>query len=74
MATTPPTNGNGYSAAASALDVALDTRISEIRRRLDAGEITVREAADLRVDALTHHLAALKALRAEYFPAESDDE
>jgi hypothetical protein len=69
MSTQPP---NGYTAEVSALDVALDMHISEIRARQDAGEITVRQAADLRVEALSRHLAAVKALRAEHFP-EGDD-
>jgi hypothetical protein len=43
-------------------------RRQQIRRRQDSREITVREAADLRVEALSEHLAAMKALRAEYFP------
>jgi hypothetical protein len=68
MSTQPP---NGYSAEAAALVTALDIRISEIRRRLDTGQITVRQAADLRVDAMSHYLAAVKALRAEHFPEES---
>jgi hypothetical protein len=64
MSTQPP---NGYSAEVSALDVRLDMEITEIRRRVDCGEISVRQAADLRVEALSDHLAAVKALRAEYF-------
>jgi hypothetical protein len=72
MPTQPPPNGNGYSAEVSALDVALDIRISEIRRRQDSGEITVRQAADERVDALARHLAEVEALRAEHFGG--DDE
>jgi hypothetical protein len=63
---------SAYTAEAAALDVALDMRISEIRRRQDAREITVREAADLRVETLSNHLAAMKALRAEYFPGDDD--
>ena len=58
---------SGYSAEVQALDVALDIRISEIRAALDSGAVTVREAAGLRVAALERHLAAVKALRAEYF-------
>jgi hypothetical protein len=56
-----------YSEEAAAFDAILDEKIRSIRSRQDAGEISVREAADLRVEALSHHLAALKALRAEYF-------
>ena len=41
----------------------LDDRLAEIRRQQDAGDITVREAADRRVTALEDHLAALAALR-----------
>jgi hypothetical protein len=57
----------GYSAEASALDCALDLKISDIRARLDGGDITVRQAADERVAALTWHLAMVEALRNQYF-------
>jgi len=49
---------------------ALDPRLAEIGRSQDAGQISLREAADLRVESLEHHLAALKALRAEPFSGE----
>jgi hypothetical protein len=62
-----PINGNGYTAEVSALDVALDIRLGEIRAQQDRGDITVRQAADLRVEALEHHLDAVRALRDEYF-------
>lgn len=64
----PPT----YASEAAEFDRFLDEKIAAIRARQDAGEITVRQAADLRVEALSHHLAALKALRAEYFPDGGD--
>jgi hypothetical protein len=38
MSTQPP---NGYTAEASALDVALDTHLAEIRPRQDNHQITV---------------------------------
>lgn len=62
-----PFNSNGYTAEMSALDIALEIRLGEIRAQLDQGIITVREAADLRVEALEQHLANVRTLRAEYF-------
>jgi hypothetical protein len=52
-------------------DKFLDKRLAEIRRQQDAGIITVREAADLRVRALEHHLDAVRALRTEQFGQQS---
>lgn len=65
--TATPGDTSGYAAEAAAQDPFLDRRIAEIRAQYDAGDITVREAADLRVAALEHHLAAVRALRAEHF-------
>jgi hypothetical protein len=65
-----PTTPDAYTAEAAAQDAMLDERIAAIRRQQDQGDITIREAADLRVEALEHHLAAVKALRAEYFGEE----
>lgn len=58
---------NGFWAESSALDIAVDVRLSEIRALQDSGTITVREAADMRVEALERHLDALRELRNEYF-------
>ena len=57
-----------YAAEARMQDQFLDDRIAGIRAAEDAGDITTREAADLRVAAMEHHLAAVRALRAEHFP------
>lgn len=65
---------NGYTAEASALDVALDVRLSEIRQMQDSRTVTVRQAADARIDALERHLEAMRALRVEYFGPDGDDD
>ncbi|MGO8957575.1 MAG: hypothetical protein ACLQFR_09435 [Streptosporangiaceae bacterium] len=44
----------------------LDEQLASIRRDQDAGDITVREAADERVQVLGEHLDRLRLLRAEY--------
>lgn len=62
-----------YASEAADFDRFLAEKIAAIRARQEAGEITVRQAADLRVEALSHHLGALKALRAEYFPGDRDE-
>jgi hypothetical protein len=73
MPTIPPTDPDDttpagtYADEAAAQDQFLDRRLAEIRAQYEAGSITVREAADLRVAALEHHLAAVRALRAEHF-------
>ncbi|HSR82860.1 MAG TPA: hypothetical protein VLM11_01625 [Streptosporangiaceae bacterium] len=60
-------NHSGYAEDAAAQDAMLDERLAAIRRQQDQGTITIRQAADLRVAALEHHLEAVRALRAEYF-------
>jgi hypothetical protein len=47
-----PTNGNGYTAEVSALDIELDITLGEIRKAQDRHEVTVREAKDMRIAAL----------------------
>jgi hypothetical protein len=54
-------------AEASALDSALDIRLSEVRAAYDRGELTTREAADARIAAMEEHLDRVRALRAEHF-------
>lgn len=49
----------------------LDQRIADIRKRADAGTITVRLAADARIDAMQRHLDAVKRLR-ELYPGTRD--
>lgn len=44
----------------------LDVQLANIRRDQEAGEITVREAADERISVLTEHLNRLRLLREEY--------
>lgn len=57
----------GYTAEAAQFDKVLDEKIASIRAGQESGEIGVRHALDLRVEALSHHLAALEALRDRYF-------
>ena len=47
-------------------DRLLEERIADIRRREDEGTITVRLAADARIDAMEKHLAAVTRLRETY--------
>ena len=47
-------------------DRLLDERIADIRRREDEGTITVRLAADARIDAMEKHLDAVTRLRRLY--------
>jgi hypothetical protein len=44
----------------------LDGALADIRASQDAGELSVRDAADARVAVLEEHLNRLKLLRAEY--------
>ena len=62
-----PSATPGYAEEAAAQDAFLDQRLAAIRRQQDEGVITIREAADLRVAALEHHIEAVRGLRAEYF-------
>lgn len=64
---------SAYLPEANALDVALDIQISEIRTAHDRGEITTREAADLRIAALEEHLARVRQLRVDHFGPDGDD-
>jgi hypothetical protein len=76
MSTIPPTDPDDttpagtYADEAAAQDHFLDDKLAGIRALEAAGDITVREGADLRVAALEHHLAAVRLLRAEYFGPE----
>jgi hypothetical protein len=67
MSTQPPSDFSNYSADAGALSVALDMRLAEITRRQDAGELTVREAADLRIEAMESNLTEQRSLRNSFF-------
>jgi hypothetical protein len=48
-------------------DATLQVKLAEIRTREDAGEVTVRQAADIRIAAMEQHLAELRELRAQFF-------
>jgi hypothetical protein len=56
-----------YASEAETQDRYLSEKLTEIRRRHDAGEITPRQMANERVAAHVHHLAAIRALNREYF-------
>jgi len=58
---------SAYAVAAEREDQRLIERIAYIRRRQDAGEITVRQAADERIAAMEEHLAAIRQLRERHF-------
>jgi hypothetical protein len=45
---------------------ALDEALADIRQRQDSGQITVRQAADERVEVLERHLASVRLLREMY--------
>jgi hypothetical protein len=60
-------NNMAYQEAANQLDRKLDHDLAALRARQDAGEVSIRQAADLRVAILSEHLAALAALRVEHF-------
>jgi hypothetical protein len=70
MSAIPPNDSpvpeSSYADEAAAVDQILDECLAEIRRRTDAGDITVREAADERVLALERHIETIRNLRAEY--------
>jgi hypothetical protein len=60
-------NNMAFQDAANQLDAQLDRKLAALRARQDLGDITIRQAADLRVAVLTEHLAAVAALRVEHF-------
>jgi hypothetical protein len=55
-----------YWEAVKAADRSIDAELARIRRREDVGELTVREAALARVEALEANLATLRRLRQEH--------
>ena len=63
----PTTPEPTYTEQATAFDGYLDEKLASIRAHEAAGDITIREAADMRVAALEHHIEAVRALRAEHF-------
>jgi hypothetical protein len=56
-----------YMREAELQDQFLRDRLTVIRRQQEAGDLTVREAADARIQAMEHHLQATRNLRVEYF-------
>jgi hypothetical protein len=67
LSTIPPEQPRDYADEAAVHDKQLDDKLAAIRRQTDAGEITLREAADLRVQALELHIAAIRVLRRQFF-------
>jgi len=63
----PDTSASAYMREAALQDEFLDAALAGIRANEAAGHITIREAADLRVAALEHHLETVRNLRIEYF-------
>jgi len=59
-------NSSAYFRATETSDALLRERQRQIRAAEDSGSITMREAADLRVNALTCHLAACREARERY--------
>jgi hypothetical protein len=59
-----------YMEEASQLDLFLRDRLVIIRRQQERGDLTVRESADARIEAMERHLAVVCALRLEYFGSE----
>ena len=55
-----------YGAGVDRENKRLEEQFTDIRRREAAGTISVREAADARIDAMEKHLDALKRLRELY--------
>jgi hypothetical protein len=55
-----------YQWLASEAAAALDDQLARIRADQERGAISVREAADQRVQALQEHLDRLRLLREEY--------
>jgi hypothetical protein len=44
----------------------LDDQLARIRKECDEGTITMREAADARIQVMSEHLTKLKELRDEF--------
>lgn len=64
----PTDPARNYANEAAELDDQLDATLREIRNRADTQQISIREAADLRVAALERHVEAIRRLRAEFYP------
>jgi hypothetical protein len=55
-----------YYAEVEAADKKLQDRLACLRMLEESGDLTVREAADDRIRAMTSHLAACQELREKY--------
>jgi len=61
---------SGYVAALNHAQNELDDRLAAIRRDLDEGSISQREASDKRILVMSEHLARLIRLRIEHLGSE----
>jgi hypothetical protein len=66
MASLPNDAASRYLAALQRADDELADRLSSIRRSQDAGRLTVREAADKRIEVMERHLAVTRRLREQH--------
>jgi hypothetical protein len=66
MAEQHPSWHSAYYAAVSAADDDLEDALGHVRACQDAGEISVREAADERVKLLENHMQRVQDLRREH--------
>lgn len=61
-----------FTERAAQLEGKLDRDLAALRARQDAGDVSTRQGADLRVSILSEHLACLAALRVEHFGGDYD--
>lgn len=62
----PRTDTEMYRMGIQRADAELEGQITAIRAAADAGEITVRQAADKRIAAMEYHLTECRRLRERY--------
>lgn len=61
-----PARVDAYNRLAVEASERRDAQLANIRKDQDAGDITVREAADERITVMSEHLNRLRLLRQEY--------
>ncbi len=71
MSTSSTTPASDYMREAELQDQVLAGQVGCPPRQQEAGDITSREAAEARIQAMEHHLGATRNLRIEYFGAQS---
>ncbi len=62
----PSHSADSYSKLVDQSCARLTEQLANIRKDQDAGDITVREAADERIQVMEEHLERLRLLREEY--------